>query len=59
MIRRGGESDYDLSVFINCPFDEGYRPLFHALIFAVSDCGDIPHCSFEVTIPTGFDRQDI
>ena len=45
---RGVESDYDLSVFINCPFDEGYRPLFHALIFAVSDCGYIPHCSLEV-----------
>jgi len=27
--------DYDKSVFINCPFDSAYEPLFHGLIFAV------------------------
>jgi hypothetical protein len=27
--------DYDKSVFINCPFDGAYEPLFHGLIFAV------------------------
>jgi len=26
-------------VFINCPFDERYRALFHALIFAIYACG--------------------
>jgi hypothetical protein len=25
--------DYDESVFINCPFDSAYEPLFHGLIF--------------------------
>jgi hypothetical protein len=30
---------YDESVFINCPFDGPYRPIFHALVFAVHDAG--------------------
>lgn len=39
---------YDDSVFINCPFDEGYRPLFEAIVFAVYDCGFIPRGALEV-----------
>ena len=30
---------YADSVFINCPFDGNYRPIFDALVFAVHDCG--------------------
>lgn len=30
---------YDSSVFLNCPFDRQYLNLFHAIIFAVQDCG--------------------
>jgi hypothetical protein len=30
---------YERSVFINCPFDEAYKPLFDATIFAIHDCG--------------------
>lgn len=30
---------YSSDVFINCPFDEDYTPLFHAMIFCVFDCG--------------------
>ncbi len=30
---------YDVSVFLNCPFDDGYRPLLHAAILAIQDCG--------------------
>ncbi|HKP77107.1 MAG TPA: hypothetical protein VJT67_16365 [Longimicrobiaceae bacterium] len=30
---------YDDNVFINCPFDDAYRPLFRALVFAIHDCG--------------------
>ena len=30
---------YDNSVFINCPFDEDYKPIFHAIVFAVQDLG--------------------
>lgn len=35
-------------VFINCPFDPQYRPLLHALIFAVHDCGFRPRSALEV-----------
>jgi len=36
------------NVFINCPFDDKYRPLFHAAVFAVVDCGFEPRCALEV-----------
>ena len=35
-------------VFINCPFDSDYKPLFDAMVFAVFDCGFVPRCSLEV-----------
>lgn len=39
---------YDSNVFINCPFDSAYRPLFEAVVFAVYDCGFYPRCALEV-----------
>ena len=35
------------SVFINCPFDVEYQPLFRALVFAVQDCGFIARSALE------------
>ena len=35
------------SVFINCPFDAEYRPLFRALVFAVQDCGFVARSALE------------
>ncbi len=35
------------SVFLNCPFDPEYQPLFEALVFAVVDCGFVPRCAME------------
>jgi len=35
------------SVFINCPFDAEYRPLFDAIVFAITSCGYIPRCALE------------
>lgn len=35
------------SVFINCPFDEDYWPLFEAMVFCVVDCGFVPRCALE------------
>lgn len=40
--------DYDNSVFINCPFDSAYRPLFEAVVFAVYDCGFYPRTALEI-----------
>lgn len=39
--------DYDRSVFINCPFDTDYLPLFRAIVFAVIECGLVPRCAQE------------
>jgi hypothetical protein len=33
---------FDRSVFINCPFDSAYAPLFEAMVFAVIACGCQP-----------------
>jgi len=41
-------ASYDYNVFINCPFDEKYRHLFEAIVFAVHDCGYIARCALEV-----------
>jgi hypothetical protein len=30
---------YKRSVFINCPFDQTFKPLLNAIIFAIHDCG--------------------
>lgn len=39
---------YASSVFVNCPFDEDYKPIREAIIFAVFDCGFVPRCALEV-----------
>lgn len=36
------------SVFINCPFDPAYAPLFDALVFAVAACGFTPRSALEI-----------
>jgi hypothetical protein len=35
-------------VFINCPFDEAYWPLFRAIVFTILACGYRPRCALEV-----------
>ena len=40
-------SHYNDNVFINCPFDPAYKPLFDTMVFAVHDCGFIPRCALE------------
>lgn len=39
---------YDENVFINCPFDGEYMPLFRALVFAVQFCGFVPRSALEL-----------
>jgi len=45
MLRAG---TYESSVFINCPFDSEYWPLFEAITFSVYHCGFFPRCALEV-----------
>lgn len=35
------------SVFINCPFDDDFRPLFNTIVFTLHDCGFEARCSLE------------
>jgi hypothetical protein len=35
------------SVFINCPFDDDYLPLFDAIVFATTASGYTPRCALE------------
>lgn len=39
---------YDQSVYINCPFDDEYRPLFEAVTFCIYDCGFQPRAALEI-----------
>jgi hypothetical protein len=34
-------------VFVNCPFDKAYTPIFRAIIFTIFDCGYYPRCALE------------
>ena len=40
---------YEISVFVNCPFDKKYKAtLFPAIIFTIQDCGFIVRSALEV-----------
>lgn len=38
---------HSFDVFINCPFDEEFKPLFEAVHFTVTACGYAPRCALE------------
>lgn len=40
---------YERNIFINCPFDDEFRPIFEAIVFCVMECGFEPRCALEVT----------
>lgn len=42
-------ANYAKNVFINCPFDDQYQPLFHAIVFAVNEMGFRPKCAKDVS----------
>ncbi|UTW60024.1 hypothetical protein KFE96_06870 [Kordiimonas sp. SCSIO 12603] len=41
-------SGYTDNVFINCPFDDQYKPLLNAIIFTIFDCGFVARSALEV-----------
>jgi hypothetical protein len=41
-------ADYATQIFLNCPFDPDFEPLFDALVFAVFDCGFTARCALEI-----------
>lgn len=40
---------YARQIFVNCPFDAEYRPLFDAIVFIIHDCGFVARSALEVT----------
>jgi len=40
-------ADYESNVFVNCPFDEDYRPLMRPLLFTVICLGYTPRLASE------------
>ena len=40
-------AEYQDNVFINCPFDAPYQPLFRAIVFTVQQCGFAARCALE------------
>jgi hypothetical protein len=38
---------FDKNIFINCPFDDKYLPLFRAIIFTVHDIGFTARCALQ------------
>ena len=41
------DDNYNINIFINCPFDDAYKSLFDAIIFAVQLAGFIPRSARE------------
>ena len=52
-----GGSGYDENVFVNCPFDAGYKRIFDAIVFTVHDCGYVARSALELS-DTGEVRID-
>lgn len=38
-LKKKKPADYDKRVFINCPFDTEFKPVFDAIVFAIHDLG--------------------
>ena len=38
---------YNDSVFINCPFDDDYRPILRAIVYAIYRCGFSPQTALD------------
>lgn len=41
--------EFDQNIFINCPFDDLYKPLLDAIVFAVQISGFQPRCALEAS----------
>lgn len=45
MVRRRRNPEYERNVFINCPFDDDYTPIFEAIVFTIQACSLRPICA--------------
>lgn len=44
---RAKNFNYENNVFINCPFDDEYKPMFRAMVFTIHDAGFVARCALE------------
>jgi hypothetical protein len=44
-LHRRRRSEHARNVFINCPFDDEYTPIFEAIVFTIQACGFRPVCA--------------
>jgi hypothetical protein len=44
-LRRRRHPHYARNVFINCPFDDAYTPIFEAIVFTIQACGFRTMCA--------------
>ncbi len=44
-VRRRRHPEYERNVFINCPFDDAYTPIFEAIVFTIQACGFRAMCA--------------
>ena len=42
-------ANFDRNVFINCPFDDQYAPLFNATVFTVHVIGFLSRCALKAS----------
>lgn len=47
MVRK--PDSFEQNIFVNCPFDEIYTPLFNAIVFTIHDMGFRPRCALEAS----------
>jgi len=37
------------AVFVNCPFDDEFKPIFRAIVFTIISSGYFPRCALDAT----------
>jgi hypothetical protein len=47
--QRAAKPPASKAVFVNCPFDDGFKPIFRAMIFSIISLGYYPRCAIDAT----------
>ena len=48
-IRRTARPPAFKAIFINCPFDDGFKPILRAMVFTIISSGFHPRCALDAT----------
>jgi len=48
-IRRTPKPPASKAVFVNCPFDDGFKPILRAMVFTIISSGYHPRCALDAT----------